>query len=222
MAGAVGRVGEALLNEVLARGGYDAVYALADLPMSLGVRGLSLTTLDALPALADVFVALSDPDDTDARSFYGRDAAFTPVSVANVARIAECAAAAGARRLALVHPLPAWQQMSRFHGGLVGEAELAIAGLPLDSVVVLRPVASSRLPVGNWLQRVANVYLSLQLLMVPRSIPTVTSADLARVTVAVLRDARPGVHVLGAAQIDERARRPAPDTGVRPALPREG
>ena len=222
MAGAVGRVGEALLNEVLARGGYDTVYALADLPMSLGVRRLSLTTLDALPALADVFIALTDPEDADARSFYGRDAAFTPVTVANVSHIAERAAAAGARRLALVHPLPAWQQMSRFHSGLVGEAELAIAGLPLDSVVVLRPVAPSRLPVGNWLQRVANVYLSLQLLMVPRSIPTVTSVELARVTVSALREARPGIHVLGAAQIDERARRPAPDAGVRPDARREG
>ena len=77
VAGAVGRLGEALLNDALARGGYEEVVALADgdAAMSLGVRGLSLAPLERLPPLADVCVAQTvDPDAPGARSFHGRDA----------------------------------------------------------------------------------------------------------------------------------------------------
>jgi hypothetical protein len=51
VAGAVGRLGEALLNEALARGGYDEVVALSegDATMNLGLRGLSLAPVTALP-----------------------------------------------------------------------------------------------------------------------------------------------------------------------------
>ncbi|MFZ4759518.1 MAG: hypothetical protein ACOYLX_15255, partial [Burkholderiaceae bacterium] len=121
-------------------------------------------------------------------------------------RIAAAAAAAGARRLVLVHPLPVWQQMSRLHLGLVGEAELEMTRLPFESVTVLRPIAQTGPATGNWLQRVAHVYLSLQFLMVPKSLPTLTSAQVARVAVDVLRDPPAGIQVFGAMQIDERLR----------------
>jgi hypothetical protein len=209
VAGAVGRLGEALLNEALARGGYDEVVALTetDATMSLGIRGLALAPLSALPLLDDVCIAQTlDPGAAGARSFHGRDAPFAMVEAAGMPRIAAAAAAAGARRLILVHPLPVWQQMSRFHLGLVGEAELEMTRLPFESVTVLRPIAQTGPATGNWLQRVAHVYLSLQFLMVPRSLPTLTSAQVARVAVDLLRDPLPGIRVFGAAQIGERLR----------------
>ena len=206
VAGAVGWLGEALLSDVLARGGHRDVVALADgdATMSLGVRGLSLAPLHALPPLDAVVVAQSDPDVPGARSFHGRDAPFALVDTASMYRTAAAAAAAGARRLVLVHPLPVWQQLSALHLGLSGEAELRIAQLPFDSVAVLRPLAQGSGAAGGWLQRVANVYLSLQFLMVPRSLPTLTSAQIARVAVDLLTHPEPGVRILGAAQIAER------------------
>jgi hypothetical protein len=208
VAGAVGWLGEALLNEVLARGGHREVVALSegDATMSLGVRGLSLAPLHALPALDAVVVAQSDPDVPGARSFHGRDAPFALVDTASLPGIAAAAAAAGARRLVLVRPLPVWQQLSQWHLGLTGEAELRIAQLPFDGVAVLRPLAQGSGAAGGWLQRVANVYLSLQFLMVPRSLPTLTSAQVARVAVDVLTQPEPGVRILGAAQIAARVR----------------
>lgn len=207
VAGVVGWLGEALLNEVLARGGHQEVVALAegDATMSLGVRGLSLAPLHALPPLDAVVVAQGDPDRPGARSFHGRDAPFAPVDAAAMPRIAAAAAEAGARCLVLIHPLPVWQQLSSLHLGLSGEAELRIAQLPFDSVAVLRPLAQGTGAAGGWLQRVANVYLSLQFLMVPRSLPTLTSAQIARVAVDVLRRPEAGVRILGAARIAEHA-----------------
>lgn len=208
VAGAVGRLGEALLNDALARGGYEEVVALADgdAAMSLGVRGLSLAPLERLPPLADVCVAQTvDPDAPGARSFHGRDAPFALVSPDDMPRIARAAADAGARRLVLVHPMPAWQQMSGLHLGLTGEAELAIAGLPFEGVTVMRPAAPSAVAGGGLLQRVAGVYLSLQMLMMPKSVPTLTSAQVARVAVDLLRDGETGVRILGPAQIGSLA-----------------
>jgi hypothetical protein len=212
VAGAVGRLGEALLNEVLARGGYREVVALGDptAAMSLGVRGLSLADADTLPPLDDLLMAPTlAPDAPGARSFYGRDAAFTLLTPAAVDRVAAAAARAGARRAVLVHPLSAWQQLSRWHLGLVGEAELALARLPFESVTVLRPLAAGSGGAGSWLHRVAAVYLSLQLLMMPRSMPVLTSVQVARVAVDALRAPTPGVRVLGAAQIAEALAPPA-------------
>jgi hypothetical protein len=207
VAGATGRLGEALLNEALARGGYDEVVALAevDATMSLGLRGLALAPLHALPSLEAVLIAQSVADAPDARSYHGRDAPFVQVESARMPSIAQAAAGAGARILVLVHPLPAWQQLSALHLGLAGDAELSIARLPFDSVTVLRPVASSGGASGGWLQRVAHVYLSLQLLMMPRSLPTLTSTQVARVAIGLLREPARGVRVLGAAQLGERS-----------------
>ena len=206
VAGATGRLGESLLNESLARGGYDEVVALAevDATMSLGIRGLSLAPAHALPPLDAALVAPSDAGTPGARSFHGRDAPFVQVEPARMPSVAQAAARAGARTLVLVHPLPAWQQLSALHLGLSGEAELSIARLPFDSVTVLRPVAAAAGPAGGWLQRVAHVYLSLQLLMMPRSLPTLTSAQVARAAVDLLREPARGVRVLGAAQLGER------------------
>ena len=209
VAGAVGRLGETLLNDALARGGYDEVVALADgdATMSLGVRRLALAPLGALPPLDHVCIAQTlDPDAPGARSFHGRDAPFALVEPSSMPRIAAAAAAAGARRLVLVHPLPAWQQMSGLHLGLSGEAELEMARLPFDAVTVLRPVAPSASTGGGLLQRFAGVYLSLQMLMMPKSVPALTSTQVARVAVDALRDAAAGITVLGAAQIEARAR----------------
>jgi hypothetical protein len=211
VAGAVGRLGEALLNEALARGGCDEVVALAEgaATMSLGVRGLALAPLEVLPPLEAVCIAQTvDPDAPGARSFHGRDAPFAMVEPASMPRIAAAASAAGARTLVIVHPLPAWQQVSRFNLGLIGEAELGMARLPFESVSVLRPVAQGGPAGAGWLQRVAGVYLSLQFLMMPRSLPALTSAQVARVAIDRLRSPEPGVQVLGAARLGELAGSP--------------
>ena len=212
VAGATGRLGEAVLNEALARGGFDEVVALGatQADLSAAVRGLVLKPLDALPALDAVVIVLGDPDEPGARSFHGRDAPFALIDAQAMPRVAAAASQAGARRLILIHPLPAWQQMSGLHRGLIGDAELEVSRLPFETTVLIRPLAASRAPGGPWLQRIAHIYLSLQWLMMPRSLPALTSAQVARAAIAQLHAAPAGLSALGAANIEALLTAPGP------------
>ncbi len=215
VAGAVGRAGEALLNRALAehagRGGVGGreVVALAAGPMAMGLRGLRLAALDALPALDSAFILLSEADDTEARSFYGRDLPFAPVHAQNCVHVARAAVARGARRIVLISPTPAWRQIGRFHTGLADGVELELAGLPLESLVVLRPVRNTRRAGANLVERFVSVYLSIQLLMMPRTLEAITSEKLARCALAAMRAARPGVSVFAADAIPDLLELPA-------------
>lgn len=202
VAGAVGRLGEALLNAVLSRGGYHEVVALAESPMALGVRHLTLADLDGLPAIDDLYVLLSSDHTGQSRSFYGRDAPFVLVDAMNCLRIAEQAAAKGARRLLLISPTPAWQQIGDFHRALGSDLELALGRLPYDRLVIARPVATGARAAGNWLQRIVHAYLSIQLLMLPRSIPHQTSEQIARRVILALQQSPDGITVLPADKIE--------------------
>lgn len=213
VAGAVGRLGEALLNASLARGGYDRVVVLAEAPMALGIDGLELRGLDALPRLDDVLILVGQGNDPAERSFHGRDAPFVQVTADDAARVAGAASAAGARRLLVIRPSPAWQQMGELQRALGGADELALAQLPFESVFILRPVRTGPSPGGDWLRRLVNAYMSLQFVMMPRSIPTLTSEQVARAALAALRTSGPGTRVMLARQLAELIQ-PAPAAGA--------
>lgn len=201
LAGAVGRQGEALLNAALARGGYASVHVLAEAPVSMGMAGLELCALDALPAVDDVLLYVTEAGDPVERSFHGRDAPFVPVTPERALAVARDAAAAGARRLLVLRPSPGWQQIGALQRALDDDIERALAALPFETVLVLRPVRPGRGPGGTWLRRLVNGYLSLQMLMMPRSIPVLTSDQVARAAFRALADAGPGVSVLLAEQL---------------------
>lgn len=207
VAGAVGRLGEAVLSTLLGRGGHAEVIAHAEQPIAIGVRGLGLAVGEAWPAIDEAVLVVTEHDEAGRpqRSFFGRDVAFAALPADALPVAARRAVAAGARRLVVVHPLPAWQQLSAFHRGLAGEAELALAALPLQALVVMRPVARGGPAAGGWLQRFVRAYLSVQLLMLPRSLPALTSEAIARVVVEQLEQAPDGVTVLGAEAIGERS-----------------
>src|SRR5690606_3327715 len=195
--------GEALLNAVLARGGYSRVHVLSEAPMALGIDRLELCTLGALPRLDDVLMLVGQGEDPGERSFHGRDAPFVQVTVEDAGRVAGAAAAAGARRLLMIRPSPGWQQIGELQRALGGAEELAVAQLPFESVIILRPVRIGASPAGDWLRRIVNAYMSLQFLMMPKSIPTLTSEQVARAALQVLRSAQPGIRVMPARQLAE-------------------
>ena len=209
VAGAVGRRGEALLNRLLASGDYAEVVALAQAPMSPGLRGLRAASAAELPPLDDVFLVLSDSGDASARSYYGRDGAFVALDESNCLQVAREAAGRGARRLVLISPMPAWQQVGHFHRGLANDTELAVSQLPFESLVVLRPVREGGRRGGGLLERFVAGYLSLQLLMLPKSIEVMTSERLARCALEAMRRARDGLEVHAADTIGRLLEQPA-------------
>jgi len=203
VAGAVGRQGEALLGAVLSRGGYSRVHVLSDAPMALGIDRLDLCTLENLPRLDDVLMLVGQGGDPGERSFHGRDAPFVQVTGQEAAGVADAACAAGARRLLVIRPSPAWQQLGELQRALGGADELALAQLPFETVLILRPVRVGGSSGGDWLRRVVNAYMSLQFLMTPKSIPTLTSDQVARAALRAFGSSGQGIRVMLARQLAE-------------------
>ncbi len=203
VAGVVGRQGEALLGAVLARGGYSRVHVLSEAPMALGIDRLELCTLERLPRLDDVLMLVGQGNDPGERSFHGRDAPFVQLTGPDAPRVASAACAAGARRLLVIRPSPAWQQLGDLQRALGGGDELALAQLPFESVLILRPVRVGGTPGGDWLRRLVNAYMSVQFLMTPKSIPTLTSEQVARAALRAFGAAAPGIRVMLARQLAE-------------------
>ena len=201
VAGAVGRLGEAVLNRVLGSGHYVRVVALARAPMALGIQSLSLASADALPAIDEVFLVRGQSDDPAGRSFYGRDAAFEAVDDGNCVSIARAAHAAGARRLVVVTPTPLWQQIGGWHAGLSGDEELAIAALDWACLTLLRPIGTGGTRARHWVERIAAIYTSLQMFALPRSMSVLPSEQVARCALAAMRLPGDGVRVLGAERL---------------------
>ena len=167
VAGATGRLGDALVEQILACGRYRRVSVLAPRPMATTVAGfeaVDLATLqarlderDRAPARHDELAGLARCDDCyllldpDARQALAaatkarpahRSALppFEPLTDSESAlALARLAARAGARRLLLLAPLQAWHQLSSATRLLPDGLELDLARLSIPLVIVMKP-----------------------------------------------------------------------------------
>lgn len=210
LVGARGRLGEALLNELLAHPAYARVHVASTAPIGGSVARLSAAPPGAWPQADDAYVCLQQPGEPFGRSYYGRDDVFEPADDHSLPDIGRRLTGAGNRRIALVAPLAAFQQMSAAARTLAGEAEWALASLPLDTLVVLRPARDTTAPpAGSRLQRFVRFYLGQLRYMLPRGFEPIASEALARATVRAMREAGPGLTVLGADSVRALAQRQA-------------
>lgn len=211
--GAVGRLGEAVLNQVIARGQYQAVMVQGSMPLTTAIAGLQVVPGHDAAAVDDAYLVLSSGPEKDFRSFYGRDGCFDSLTSPQLLGVARRAAERGAGRLLLVAPMPAWQQVAHTPRGLLNGDEVQLAGLSFESVVIFRPVAAAVSGARTLLEHFTQFYLQLQMLMLPRSLPTLTSDQIASAAVQLLLGCRPGLAVIAAADVqqrlDELARRAA-------------
>lgn len=199
--GAVGRLGEAVLNQVLARGHYREVMVQGTGRLSSTLARLRLCESTERPAIDDVYLILASAEDAGYRSYFGRDNRFDALSLLNLTETAQRAAQCGARRAVIIAPMPAWQQVAHAPRGLLNEQEAAIARLSFESLLILRPASQTASSGGSLVQRFAQVYLQLQMLMLPRSIPALTSDQIGRLAVSELQGVRAGLVVRTAADL---------------------
>jgi hypothetical protein len=209
--GAVGRLGDALLERVVACG-YRSVCVLGARPMASAVRGFETADLGTLRAQAgsqrcdDVYL-LFDPDPPPAPPHRPQDIPpFAALSSAeSTLAYADAAAAAGASRLVLVAPLLAWQQLSAATRLLPEGLEAALAARPIPTMIVMKPTREEvpRNREGSPMQRFVRFYLSQLRFMLPSSGQVIRSLDLARIAVEQLTatDA-PGMRVIGLSAIE--------------------
>ena len=202
VAGAVGRRGETLLNTVLSVGRYTEVTALVDENIALGIKQLSTATLDALPECQDLFLLISDASNPETRSFHGRDAAFVLTDETNSKAIVDKAIERGVQRVALINPAPIWLQFGEMSRATGDALERHLQELALQRLVIMRPMKQVTASGGGITQRIINFYLSIQLMAMPRSMPVMTSDQIARLAIHLLNNGQ-GADIYNAQQLGE-------------------
>lgn len=201
--GAGGRLGSALLAELLVAGRFESVAALVAAPLTTSLRGLrALSLAESLgpgPAAAGgaavAFVVFERE-----RHSNGRDDAFVMPQPDQLLEWAQRLRAAGVRRLLVVVPHASSMLPAALSAGFASEAEAAMAALGFEHLVLVKPAQG---PAGaapaRALARLARWWLSQLRWMVPQREQPLRSEVLARLVAAAARHlprARAGTHVL--------------------------
>lgn len=168
VAGATGRLGDALVEQILASGRYRRLCVVSSRPMATTVAGFEAVDLATLAARLDPatppaagqpagstdasrcddLYLLLDPDAPRALEAAGRHdprrrSALPPfeplVDSESALTLATLAEKAGARNLLLLAPLAAWQQLSSATRILPDGLELKLAGLRIPRVLIMKP-----------------------------------------------------------------------------------
>jgi hypothetical protein len=233
VAGAAGRLGEAILAAVLSSSRYRTVSVVTTAPLGstiAGLKGLSLQELqDAAsrhqaaarqgPGAAyrspelDIFICWGDATDPFGRAYNRRDAVYAEIrSVEQLRQVATAAAGLQARRLLLVAPLLAWHQVSAAGRMLPEAMEMELARLPIPTIVIMRPTserAAGAATGGSRLERFARFYLSQLRFMLPAVTQTLRSTEIARAALSVVAEAeKPGLIMVPLEEIRHHAGRP--------------
>jgi hypothetical protein len=215
-----------LLAEVVSSPRYQNVTVVTEGSLGSTIGGLKgalleelqLASSEARPPSApddatselDVFVCWGDAMDPLGRLQNRRDAIYSEVTdAAGLRAVAAVAAAMGARRLLLLAPLLAWQQVSAAGRMLPEAMEMELARLSIPTVVILRPTTERQhaAPAGtSRLQRFSRFYLSQLRFMLPAVTHSLRSTDIARAALSVMAGAdRPGLTVVPLDQIRQHA-----------------
>ena len=164
----------------------------------------------------DVFAVWSDAADPFGRAYNRRDAVYAAIQdAAELRAVAAAASGLRARRLLLVAPLLAWQQVSAASRLLPEAMEMELARLPIPTIVIMRPTSESAAgriaPGGSRLQRFGRFYLSQLRFMLPATTQTLRSTDIARAALSVMNEAdAPGLSVVPLEKIRQHAAKPRP------------
>lgn len=208
--GTVGRTGEALINGLLEHPDYATVHVAVEAPLHSTLARLRPWQIDpaalaghdagagiVLPPADEVYCCIDG-----ARSYFGRDRAYVPVSAQQVPVLARLAARAGVRRFILVSPLPAFLQLSVLPlYGAMHLREIELIGLGFETLVILRPTQDFGRGRGNPLARLVTWGAkALMEIVIPRGLHPLRARQVALAAIAAAGLA-PGVHMIGGDRI---------------------
>jgi hypothetical protein len=199
--GNVGKLGDELLNAVLESQRYSRVAVSVRAPMRVEVPKLETVVAPAAPGWVpdDAFICI-EPEE----SFWKSKTPYVAVASESAAAIAAAIRARGTRRLAVVTPLEALQQLGAT-SAIRNADELAIVNAGYERLLILRPVAAAEASgSGGFFQAVGGgVVQILASYMTPRSLQPIRRRQAAQATVELLATLPDGVHVVGAPQLRE-------------------
>lgn len=203
-AGVVGRLGEALLEALLASPRYRQVYVATRFELTSTLPELLPLAVDQhwqqpLPEICDLYCCV------DQRAgFYGRDRAYMPVDRAQLPAIMSAARRSGVSRFALLSGLAPLEQLSVPQGGLRDANELALVRAGFRTLVLLRPSESGHPGSGHPLERLMQtIGGTLAGYLIPQSMQPLRPGLVARAALDAMDRLGPGTHVLNAPAIRE-------------------
>ncbi len=209
--GATGLVGREVLADLLADKRYTKVHSVGRRQLAGAIanhRRLAqhvvdfkdLSTLAALPAVDEVFIALGTTI-----KVAGSQAAFRAVDFEAVVAVARAARAQGATKLGVVSAMGADPRSPIFYNRVKGEMEVALAGLGFKSVVIARPsmLAGDREALNQPVRPGEGMALTFTRLfkpLIPANYRSVAARDVAAGLVQGVQSAKSGVtHLLSGA-----------------------
>ncbi|APW42098.1 nucleoside-diphosphate sugar epimerase [Rhodoferax saidenbachensis] len=209
--GATGLVGREVLADLLADKRYTKVHSVGRRQLAGSIathRKLAqhvvdfkdLSTLAALPAVDEVFIALGTTI-----KVAGSQEAFRAVDYEAVVAAARAARAQGATKLGVVSAMGADPRSSIFYNRVKGEMEVALAGLGFQSVVIARPsmLAGDREALNQPTRAGEGIALVISRVfkpLIPKDYRSITARDVAAGLVQGVQSTLSGViHLLSGA-----------------------
>ncbi len=217
--GAVGSLGEALMARLLASSAYSKVYVGVERAMpSTSSRFAALPVPEGAaspapwPLAADCFLCETPPETPLKPGAPIR--AFAAGQLLDLARQAK---AAGVKRFVLVAPLAAALQLSGAVRTLSQTDEIELVGLGFESLVIVRPSAEEGDgPAGGWFRAlVRSAGRAVLHIMLPPQVQPLRASTAASAILEAVRQAGPGISILGAKDLAARAEAISPGAAPR-------
>lgn len=208
LAGATGLIGRELAGQWAGPGVLHLLVrrplegAGAALP-SRQVHVVDFTALPALPRADEAHCCLGTTI-----KVAGSQAAFRAVDFDAVLAFARAAQRAGVQRFAVVSALGASPRATALYSRVKGEMEEALAGLGFVSLVIARPslLAGDRAALGQPVRTGERLALALAAPLaplIPKAWRPIAAATVARAMLRALAEGRPGMRIVGSAELQE-------------------
>jgi hypothetical protein len=209
--GAVGKVGEELLNQALTSPRYKTVHVATRRALDSTIAKLEPLFFpgEELPADQIVIQDVKHARDVycclcDTRTLYRRDDVYHRVQASQVLSIAKASIAAGAKRLVLVKPMDAMSQLGGYGRFLTGVEEVELIELGFETLVIIRPGTDAVANAGkNVFQKLAGGVLNLLAsYMMPSRLQPRRTKHVVSACLQALDTRGPGVHIISLDQLD--------------------
>jgi len=196
--GMVGALGEEILAGLVGSSRYATVHVAVEQWIgSAAARFKPWIPGQGVVVADDAYICITGPE-----TFVPTASPMQRVGPADVARAARTARDCGATRLVLVSPLPALLQMNAASHTLSSAAEVEIAEMGFETLLVIRPTVDAAQASGGWLPGLIRTFTRMVLeIMLPQRLQALRARTAATAILHAVERAGPGIHVLGAAEL---------------------
>jgi hypothetical protein len=197
--GARGRLGEILLNDLLAQSHYSKVYVLAEHRLEMGISKLETCTWNEALDIDHVVINDTPLDPESPGAFHGRDQVYHCLGEQEWPTMLQWLQQLKPRAAALISPLAEFYQFSNSANGSLSPHEFALVSQGVSSCTILRPLAKHALPANaSRMERFMALWFGQFRWIFAHPSQSLLSKDVSAATMAHLKLAQAGMRVVSA------------------------